>query len=176
MLSLTINTHATHLNVLRIHEQLVMQANGNLPMNYVNTSLPIPEIFKRVSEQPTIEDKANMLKQFDRRDIRWVVDFMYNADVTGLYIPDYTPSSTISGVSYASFNTSLARIESALNNRNNKKIYERVLCGVLETMHESEATLLCDILLGKKIEGVSKQVFKKAYPAFFRESDESATS
>lgn len=141
-------------------------------MKYINRNISIPEIFEIVSKLDTIEEKVNLLKQYDRRDLRWVVDFMYNADKTGLYIPDYKPGNFVNGMSYMSIGSALQKIEAALNNKHNKTIYERNLIIVLENVHKEEAQLLTDIFQGKKIEGVSKQVFKRVYPAFFRESDQ----
>ncbi len=144
-------------------------------MTYINRSLSLPEIFKRVAAESTIEDKVNLLKRFDRKDMRWVVDFMYNANLDGVYVPEYKPSNFIVGMAYVTFNTAIPKIEAALNNRADPKTYDRNLIIVLEGMHNDEAELLSELLMGKKIEGVSKQVFKRVYPAFFRESDNEAT-
>lgn len=144
-------------------------------MTYINTALSLPEIFERVALLPTIEDKVNMLRRFDRKDLRWVVDFMYNANTSKFYIPAFEPQDFIQGMSYMSILNALTKIEAALNNIDRPEIYERNLIVVMESLHIDEAILLSDILTGKKIEGISKQVFKKLYPDFFRESDNEST-
>lgn len=139
-------------------------------MKYVNKTLSLPEIFKRVAAQPTVEEKINTLKQYDRKDVRWVVDFMYNADTEGLTIPEYKKSNYIDGMSYMTIITAIGKLQSAIQYRNNPSVYTRNMTVLLESLHADEAQLIVDIFQGKKIEGVSKKVFKRVYPNFFPES------
>lgn len=139
-------------------------------MKYVNKTLSLPEIFKRVAAQPTVEEKINTLKQYDRKDVRWVVDFMYNADTEGLTIPEYKKSNYIDGMSYMTIITAIGKLQSSIQYRNNPSVYTRNMTVVLESLHADEAQLIVDIFQGNKIEGVSKKVFKRVYPNFFPES------
>lgn len=140
-------------------------------MKYVNKTLLLTEIFKRVAEQPTVEEKINLLREYDRKDVRWVADFMYNADTQGLTIPEYKKSNYVDGMSYMTIVTAIGKLQAALQYRNNPSVYNRNMTVVLESLHADEAQLVEDIFQGKKIEGVSKKVFKRVYPHFFPESD-----
>lgn len=141
-------------------------------MKYVNKALSLPEIFKRVAAQPTVDEKINLLRQYDRKDVRWVVDFMYNADTQGLTIPEYKKSNYIDGMSYMTIITAIGKLQSAIQHRNNSAVYTRNLTVVLESLCADEAQLIVDLFEGKKIEGVSKKVFKQVYPNFFPKSDQ----
>lgn len=139
-------------------------------MKYVNRNIPANKVFEIVANKGTIDEKVETLKVYDRKDIRWIVDFMYNADKTGLYVPEYTPSKHAESFTYMTILTAIPKIQASLRNRNNKPLYERNLILVLENLTSSEAKLIADLFEGKKIEGISKHVFKKVYPNFFRES------
>lgn len=132
----------------------------------------IPEIFDAVrAAEGSVDDKAQVLKMYDRKDLRFVVDFMYNGNKDGLYVPEYTPSSKPVGMNYMTIGTALKQIEAALQYRTQIDVYERNVVRVLESVSADEAQLIADLFEGKKVEGISKAVFKRVYPAFFRQSD-----
>jgi hypothetical protein len=137
-------------------------------MKYVNKNLTLPELFNVISKmEGTLDDKAKFLKQFGRRDVLWFVDFMYNTNKEGLTVPEFTPSRKPVGLNYMTIGTALTQIQSALQHRNNPKIYERNLKLVLESISADEAELLVQVFKGGKVEGVSKAVFKRAFPGYF---------
>jgi hypothetical protein len=140
-------------------------------MKHINRNLTIPEIFKRVTAlEGTIDEKAKLLAQFDRKDIRWVVDFMYNGEIDGVVVPEFKRSNRPVGQEYMTILTAIPKLNSALGNRHNKAVFDRNMIMVLENISGDESDLLVSLMNGKKVEGVSKAVFKRVYPAFFRES------
>lgn len=52
---------------------------------YRNTSLTLPEVFKRVAamKDATNEEKAKELSHYDSVTLQWFVDVMYNAPCEG---------------------------------------------------------------------------------------------
>jgi hypothetical protein len=98
---------------------------------------------------------------------------MYNRDWSDMVIPKYTPSKRPPEISHQSIKTAINRIEQAYFYRlTDPKLTEKNLMLVLEEMSAPEAELLCNVFAGRrKIEGISKAVFKEAYPEFFRSVD-----
>lgn len=134
--------------------------------------LTLPEIFKKVVESNgTIDDKARILLSYDSRSLRWFVDVMYNAPIKDVEIPDYMPSKYSIGNTHMSFQNSLTRLENVLQDPTSFTS-KKSLRLILENVHADEAELIANLLQGKKVDGISKGVFKRAYPKFFPVSDE----
>ncbi|MNE51604.1 hypothetical protein D3C80_1462390 [compost metagenome] len=143
-------------------------------MKHINKNISIVEIFQRVRElEGTVDDKAKLLAVYDRKDVRWLVDFAYNGPVP-LNIPEFKRSNRPYGIAYLTVLTGLPKLNSALQYVSNQAVFDRNLKLVLENVSPEEADLLVEIFSGKKFEGVSKAVLKRVYPTFFRPSDEEA--
>jgi hypothetical protein len=142
-------------------------------MTYVDKGLTLPEVFKRVAEKETIEEKAKLLKLYETKSLRWFIDSLYNRDLSDIAIPQYKVSVNPSGIAFMNINNSISRIEAAISNKDKPQILNRNLTLVLEGVTSDEAILIEKILKGeRRINGVSKTVFKKAYPEFFRTEEE----
>lgn len=143
-------------------------------MKQINKHLPVNEIFKLVADlNGTVDEKARLLAQYDRKDIRWLIDIAYNGEQP-YPIPEYKQSNRPHGVGFMTLLNALPKLNSALQYKDNKSVYDRNLKLVLENVSIGETELLISVLQGRKIEGVSKAVLKRVYPTFFRESDEEA--
>ena len=142
-------------------------------MAYIDKSLTLPEIFERVSEKKTIEEKAKLLKDFETKSLRWFIDSLYNRDLSYIEIPKYKVSNNPSGIAFINIGNSINRIEAAIKNKDKPWVVNRNLTLVLEGMTSDEAKLIEKLIKGeRRITGVSKTVFKKAYPEFFRTEEE----
>ena len=141
--------------------------------NQINLNRTLPEIFARIAELSSIKEKAANLRMYDGKTMRWFVDAMYNRDWSDMVIPSYTPSKRPPEISHQSIKTAINRIEQAYHYRlADPTLTERNLLLVLEQMSADEAELLCNVFAGRrKIEGISKAVFKEAYPEFFRTTE-----
>lgn len=132
-------------------------------------SYTLPEIFERVAQEDGTDKKAALLKRFDSRHLQWFVDAMYNRDLSDLKIPEYKKSTLQPTVTLMTIKQAIPRIEAAYRHRDNEKTSKRNLQIALENVTAEEADLLERLIRGeKKINGVSKAVFKKVYPQFFR--------
>jgi len=142
-------------------------------MAYIDKGLTLPEVFKRVAEKETIEEKAKALKAYETKSLRWFIDSLYNRDLSDIVIPEYKASVNPSGIAFMNINNSMNRIEAAISNKDKPWIVNRNLTLVLEGVTSEEASLIEKLLKGeRRITGVSKTVFKKAYPEFFRTEEE----
>lgn len=140
---------------------------------YIDKSLTLPEVFDRVSKKDSIDEKVTVLRQYDTKAMRWFVDALYNRDFTSLKISDYEKSTKPAGLAFMNISNAMPRIESALKNHDKGRISERNLMLVLANVTGEEAELIEKIIKGeRKIAGVSKTVFKKVYPEFFRTEKE----
>ena len=141
-------------------------------MKRINKTLPVNEIFQLVTElNGTVDEKARLLAQYDRKDIRWLVDIAYNGEQP-YPIPEFKRSNREHGIGFMTLLNALPKLNAAMQYKDNKAVYDRNLKLVLENVSVGEIDLLVSVLQGKKIEGVSKAVLKRVYPTFFRESDE----
>lgn len=140
---------------------------SNKQQAYRNTSISLPEVFDKVAKlDGTIEEKAAELLAYDNQHLRWFVDVMYNAPLGQIEIPKYIASSNPIGNHYASIGGSKAKIEAIIGDKNSHTTQKNLRL-LLENLHADEAELVVNLLKGRKIEGISKAVFKKAYPVFF---------
>jgi hypothetical protein len=143
-------------------------------MRQINKLLPVHEIFKLVADlNGTVDEKARLLAQYDRKDVRWLVDIAYNGEQP-YPIPEYKPSNRPHTVGFMTLLNALPKLNAAMQYKDNKAVYDRNLKLVLENVSVGDVDLLISVLQGKKIEGVSKAVLKRVYPTFFRESDDEA--
>lgn len=137
--------------------------------HHVNLSRTIPEVFDLVSQAETREDKINLLRLYDTKSLRFIVNGLYNVDWSDLKIPNYKPSNRPPEVADSNILKSIPRIEAAYQYRLRRPdVAERAILNVLESVSSREAELLVNMMAGRKIDGISKAVFKAAYPHFFR--------
>jgi len=144
---------------------------------YINRNLTLPEIFANVEKKQTINEKVELLRLYDTKVIRWYVDNLYNRDLSSISIPDYTPSKSPAGIAFMNIGNAIPRLNSIFNHMDNKPMVERNLTLVLENVTKEEAVLIVKLIKGeRRIQGVSKTVFKKVYPEFFRTEEETKTN
>lgn len=138
--------------------------------NQINKSRTLPEIFERVAQLKSNKDKVALLRLYDNKTLRWFVNSLYNVDWSEMEVPQYKPSKRPPEISHQSIGTAIKRIDQAyFYRKTNPEITERNLILVLEEMSSAESELLVNMFNGRrKIEGVSKSVFKELYPNFFR--------
>jgi|AntRauTorcE11897_2_1112592.scaffolds.fasta_scaffold09184_5 hypothetical protein len=146
----------------------------------VRSNKTLPELFDRVRECNTNEEKIDVLTKYKSRQMRWFVNATYNFDFSDFKIPEYTPNpkNRPQEICYLSLNKAVNRIESAINfhKLGNDKRYNDLMTIVLENVSYREAKLIEDLFTNKKIEGISKTVWKKMYPEFFRSQEEIQTT
>lgn len=143
-------------------------------MKYFNPNLSLPQILNVISKmEGTVEDRANTLKQWNRKDVHWFVDFMFNGekDREGIVIPEFKKSSKPFGVNFMTLNSALPKINAAITNRTNKAVFDRNIKLVLESISADEADLLVNVLTGKTVENIPRAVFRRAFPSYFRNSE-----
>lgn len=134
----------------------------------IDNSRSIAHIFEIIRNlDGTIDDKARLLRAYRRKDILWLIDFMYNYENIDFEIPEYKPSTKPYGINFSTLVNSLPTLKAAIKHKENRKVYTRNLTIVLESISKEESDLLVNILKGKKIEGVSKAVIKRAFPDYF---------
>lgn len=136
---------------------------------YYDRHISLPEVLKKVSElKGTVDEKSKLLSMYDGKSLRWLVNAMYFLDIDKLTLPtEYKKCKSPYGFTPMSFGSAIPKIEAAIKNRDNIQVFNRHFMLVLENLHPSESDLILDVLSGKKIEGVSKAVFKRTYPSYF---------
>lgn len=140
-----------------------------MPSINVKQSFSIPEAFDEVRKQETVNEKARKLKEFDGTGMRWFVDALFNRDFTFVGKVDYKPLQNPRDMQYAKIQTSIKRLEALQEHKNKPEVVYRNAVLVLEVVSPAEAELIMKLFTGdRKIEGINKAVFKKAYPEFFR--------
>lgn len=147
-------------------------------LKYVNPNLSIPEILNVLEKSTgTISEKANMLKScWNRKDVKFYIDFMYNGDSTRskllTALPTYKPSQKPFGANFRTIGSSLTSLESCINmlhsDNFNQNKFDNTMRSVLESISADEAELVVKLFSGKKHRGGIKSIFKEAYPEFFR--------
>lgn len=140
-------------------------------MKYVPTNLTLPEFFKYILKNcKTVDEKAALIKQHNRKDLHWLVDFMYNGKEVqeSVKLPDFIVSTKPVGNNYLTIGNALPKINAAITHRANKAVFDRNMRMVLESVSADESKLLVDVFAGRKIEGISKAVFERSLPMYFR--------
>lgn len=137
---------------------------------YINQRLTVPEILEKAGSEESVDDKVRVLHMFNDSNLEWFVYTLYNWDWTKFKIPNHKPSKHKIGLEWMSFRQAIANLNVCYNNISNKKLVDKKLILVLESVSEVEYQLLISMLQNKKqIEGLHKNVFKRAYPTFFRD-------
>ena len=143
---------------------------------HVNKGLTLPEVFNIVRLKEDRQEKIKTLQSYDTKALRWFVNALYNVDWSVLPKVDFKPNKRPVGVCTLTIHTSITRLETALKYATtNPKVAEKNLIIVLEEVSEAESKLLVDMFNGRKVEGVSKAVFAKVYPQFFRSEETDQT-
>lgn len=141
----------------------------------ISKNIPLNEIFDKVaSSNGPVEERAAILRAYSRHDLRWVVQYMIVEKHEPIHVPEFKYSNRPYGVSFSTLNQSITRIKAALGylSQGKQTVFEKNIRLVLESVPNAEADLLVNILKGKKIEGVSRAVFKRAFPEYFPVSDQ----
>jgi hypothetical protein len=136
----------------------------------------LPEVFEIVRMAETKEEKVRILRAYQSRDMKYVVNGLYNVDWSDLPMPDLEEldNNSRSELAYSNINKSLPRIEKAFVIRyDNPEKSRRLIEMVLREVSADEADLLIRMFKNKKVQGITKVVFKEAYPNFFRLEDQS---
>jgi hypothetical protein len=143
-------------------------------MIIVNKAKTIPEVFDKIREMESKDNKVLLLQAYETKTLKFVIDLIYNHDLTHIKIPDYVPNHRPPEICYLTLHTGMAKIKTAIQYSETKpEITERMLQVILSEISEPESDLLVSIIKGKKVEGISKSVFKEAYPDLFRFQDTS---
>lgn len=139
----------------------------------INKNRTIPEVFDVVAEIDDQHEKIRALRAYRTKALMYVINLMYNTDWSHIKIPKYTPNHRPPEICTKGINTSLTDLETAYKYSTTKpEVTERVLTKVLTDVSAREAELLVDVFRGKKVKGISKTVFRKAYPQFFPVEEE----
>lgn len=141
------------------------------------TNITLPEIFDRVRSLDNKAQQVQMLKSFrELRHLRWFVHAMYNYNFSKAFVPQYELSHYPPDMN-GNLWTQAKRFDSALVvlSRGDTNRYEKMMTLVLETLSKEEAELVVNLLNGKKVDGISKRMWREVYPEFFR-PEEATTS
>ena len=148
----------------------------NTRTHKINISLP--EIFDQVRDLSSKDEKVQMLKSYrELKHLKWFVNAMYNYDFSKTFVPRYTPSKFPPDMC-ANIWTQVKRIDSAVHvlyRAGDDHRYDKMMTLALEAMSADEAELIAHMMNGKKVDGISKRMWREVYPEFFR-TEEAATS
>lgn len=134
----------------------------------------IVKLIDKVKNQDDNEDKVKILQANNDKMVEWLVESLYNIDYSNLKMPEYTRSKDRVGESVTTLWRSLARVKLAHRLvETDPERSEAVLIDVLENVSGEEADLLETVITGKKVDGISKAVWKKSFPQFFRSEESS---
>lgn len=140
---------------------------------HVNKNRTVPEVFDVVAEKDSVDEKVMLLKAYDTKALRYIIHYMYNVDWSGMNVPRVKLNHRPPEICSQNLNKVVTDIETAYKYRETKPdVTDRVLSRILVELSSREAQLLMDIFKGKKVKGISKSVFEKAYPQFFRTEQE----
>lgn len=143
----------------------------------VSKNRTIPEVFENVLQMESREDKITLLRMYNTKALKWVIDAMYNVDWEGVKIPEYVPNHRPVGICNMTINTALSRLRNVVRySKDNPEVAEKNLLIVLEEVSADEAKLLVDIIQGRKVAGITKAMFREAYPDLFRFQNEDKES
>lgn len=134
------------------------------------SNITLPEIFEYVQSLDSQSEKLEALRSYSNmKQLKWFVNAMYNYDFNGFDIPPYTPNMQPVGLTQT-IGRNLTRLDAAikLHQAGRLERYNDIMTIVLESVSRDEALLLERLFANKKIDGVSKAMWKKIYPEFFR--------
>lgn len=135
---------------------------------HINKSRTVPEVFDIVASAETNDEKVALLKAYETKGLRFIVNGLYNVDWEGVQIPKFKINHRPPEICTQNINSAIGKLEAAYRFRHSKpEVSRRNLLLVLEEVSAPEAELLVNMMKGKKVEGISKAIFKKAFPAFF---------
>lgn len=143
-------------------------------MSYVNTAKTIPEIFSDVRKLSTVEEKANYLRKYRSKGLQYFVKSLYDPLWSDAVIPNFKPSTFPAGNNHTTIAGAIRRLDIIRDiaktwPERSQSLFELVL----ESVSADEAVLLTHFVTKKKIDGISKAVFKRVYPELF-ENDSSS--
>ena len=143
----------------------------------VRPNTTLPEVFDKVRSLESNDDKVAVLKKYNSKQLAWFVNNTYNFDFSKYTLPEYKKNNKPPEICYLTINKAINRIQAAVSfhNKGDMKRYEDLMTLVLEGISRAEAELLEDLFDNKKIDGISKTVWKKVFPEFFR-TEEKAKS
>jgi hypothetical protein len=130
-------------------------------------TLAIYEILDKVKEAHHINDKANILRQYDSEPLRYILELAFHPNV-GWWLPEgappYKPSDVLDteGRLYKEARTLPLYLS---GNRPDLKPHQRenLFIGLLESLHPKDAELLIAVK-DKKVEGLNVETINTAFP------------
>ena len=142
-------------------------------MNTNKLDLTIPEVFERASKLDS-DKKIQFLRKYDGKSLQWFISSLYNFDWSELEIPEFNLSVLPVGNNFMTIKSAIPKLQAIAKflsvepDKRNLKRIEDLMVLVLENVSKDEANLLIRLFTGqRKIEGLSKTVWKKVYPDFF---------
>lgn len=134
----------------------------------LNKNRPLNEVLELVrAYNGTVTEKADLLLQYDSKELRWFVDRQFNGKWPKP-IPVYKKSTKPYGMNFMTLRQAITDIDVALRNEGHEKLYTKKMIIALENISSGEAELIELMFKGEHVRGLSKSIFKKAYPQFFR--------
>jgi len=144
-----------------------VKVNKKVPKT-LQANRSVAEVLEYAASFNTNEDKIKVLKAYETKGLKFVINMMYNWDWSGTKIPKHTKSGHPSDISYKTINSCITDLSSAYKFKDTKpEVTRKILIKTLESLSTKESELIIDVIKGKKIEGISKSVFKRAFPNFF---------
>lgn len=143
----------------------------------VRPNTTLPEVFEKARGYSTNEEKLMILRKHNSQQLMWFVNATYNFDFSGIILPEYKVNNSPPEICYLTINRALKRIEQAIvyHQKGNMQRYDDLMTVTLEGMSKAESKLIEDLFNNKKIEGISKKVWKEMYPEFFRAEEKTET-
>lgn len=142
---------------------------------YINKTRTIPEVFDVIAKASSAEERVALLRAYDTKALRYVINGFYNVDWSGVQIPTFKFSTYPVGICTMSISTAIGRLEQAYSYRvTNPSVTERNLIIVLEEVSKEEAELLVAMITGDHTYELlpSKAECKEAFPEMFRFQNE----
>lgn len=132
--------------------------------------MTVPELIEKARELPSNEERVALFTHYKTYALKWIVFQMYFVDHTSVMIPSYEANNDPAPICPTSLKNSINRLESIVMLSNNGQVEkaQRNLSVVLESVPASEAELIVMVMSDRKIQGISKSVWKKVFPEFFR--------
>lgn len=139
----------------------------------VRPNTTLPEVFEKARSYSTNEEKLAILRKHNSQQLKWFVNATYNFDFSGIILPKYKVNTHPTEICYLTINRALKRIEQAIiyHQKGNMQRYDDLMTVTLESVSKAESSLLEDLFNNKKIDGISKKVWKEMYPEFFRNEE-----
>ena len=131
--------------------------------------LSLAEIVNKACDLKTKEEKVEWLKQNDKPQVRQILSFMYDKENYKSLLPDtpppYTPSEfpdsrgmmyrEVRKLKYFYENPEMGNVDIIRR--------EALFIQLLESIHEEDARLICDMIKQKPLKGLTAAVINQAY-------------